>query len=74
MMKKRSLTLYTVALTLNLRGYESVIPPDLVSDYIFTSERGSHSVPNLSLPKIDLPKATSSILMEIATNPVTLVD
>ena len=54
---------------------------DLVFDYIFTSQRHSHSVPDMIflltfnyLSKIDLPKLTSSILMEIVTIPVVLVD
>ena len=59
----------------------------LVSDYIFTSQIESHSLPDmgfycypsillshLELSRIDLPKLTSSILMEIVTIPVALVD
>ena len=60
---------------------------DLVSDYIFTSQRGSHSapdmgflltfncfVPYLELSGIDLPRLTSSsILMVIATVPAVLL-
>ena len=59
----------------------------LVCDYLFTSQRESHSVPDmdffaipslilshLELLIIELPKLTSSILMEIETVPVVLVD
>ena len=60
---------------------------DLVSDHIFTSQREFHSVPDmdffaipsfilsdLELPRIDLPKLTSNILMEIVTILVVLFD
>ena len=59
---------------------------DLVDDYIFTSQRESHSLPDMDfcytfnflshkdLLRIDLPKLTSSILMEIVTISVVLVD
>ena len=60
---------------------------DLVSDHIFTSQREFHSVPDmdffaipsfilsdLELSRIDLPKLTSNILMEIVTILVVLVD
>ena len=60
---------------------------ELVYDYLFTSQRESHSVPDmdfftitslilshLELSRIELPKLTSSILMEIVTIPVVLVD
>ena len=59
----------------------------LVYDYLFTSQRESHSVPDmdflaipslilshLELSRRELPKLTSSILMEIVTIPVVLVD
>ena len=60
---------------------------NLISDYLFTSERVSHSAPDmdffvlpslilshLELSRIELPKLSSSISMEIATIPVALVD
>ena len=59
---------------------------DLVSDYIFASQRESHSVPDMGFLLIfnyfapfgvienSLPKLTSSILMEIVTTPVVGVD
>ena len=58
----------------------------MVYDYLFTSQRESHSVPDmyffaipslilshLELWRMELPKLTSSILMEIVI-PVVLVD
>ena len=59
---------------------------DLVSDYIFTSQKECHSVPdvgfmltfNYFVPfgviENKLPKLTSGILIEIVTIPVALVD
>ena len=60
---------------------------DLVYDNLFTSQRESHSVPDLDffairslifshleLSRTELPKLTSSILMEIVTIPVAIVD
>ena len=60
---------------------------DLVSDYLFISQGESHSVPDrnffaipslilshLELSRIGLQKLTSSILMEIVTILVVLVD
>ena len=60
---------------------------DFVYDYLFTSQRESHSVPDidffaipslilshLELSRIELPKLTSSILMGIVTIQVVLVD
>ena len=69
-------------------GYVSQLgEEDLVYNYLFTSQRKSHSVPDmvffallslilfhLELSRIELPKLTSRILMEIVTNPVVLVD
>ena len=59
----------------------------LVYDYLFTSQRESHSVPDmdffaipslilshLELSRIELPKLISSILMEIVTIQVVVVD
>ena len=59
---------------------------NLVYDYLFTCQRESHSVPDtdffaisslilshLELLRIELPKLTSDILMEIETLPVGLV-
>ena len=59
----------------------------VVNDYLFTSQRESHSLPDrdffatlllisshLELSRIQLPKLTSSILMEIVTILVVLVD
>ena len=59
----------------------------LIFDYLFTSQRESHCVPDmdsfalpllilshLKLLRIDLPKLISSILMKIVTFPVVLVD
>ena len=59
----------------------------VVYDYLFTSQRESHFVPDrdffatlllisshFELSRIELPKLTSSILMEIVTIPVVLVD
>ena len=59
----------------------------VVYDYLFTSQRESHSVPDrdffatllfilshFELSRIELPKLTSGILMEIVTIPVVLVD
>ena len=59
----------------------------VVYDYLFTSQRESHSVPDrdffatlllisshFELSRIELPKLTSSILMEIVTILVVLVD
>ena len=59
----------------------------LIYDYVFTSQRESHSVPatdffaiplfifsHLELSRIELPKITSSILMQIMTIPVGPVD
>ena len=59
----------------------------MVYDYLFTSQRESHSVPDmdffiisslrlphLELSRTELPKLTLSILMEILTIPVVLVD
>ena len=64
-------------------GEEGVV----VEDYLFTSQRKSHSVPDrdyfatillilshFELSRIELPKLTSSILMEIVTIIVALVD
>ena len=58
----------------------------LVYDYFLTSEEETHSVPDmdfiaipslilshLELSRIELPKLTSSMLMEIVTIPVILV-
>ena len=60
---------------------------NLISDYLFTSERVSHSAPDmdffvlpslilshLELSRIELPKLSSSILIEIVTIPVALID
>ena len=60
---------------------------DFVYNYLFTSQRESHSVPDvdffaipslifshLELSRIELPKLISSILMEIVTIPVVLLD
>ena len=58
---------------------------NLVSDYIFTSQRESHFLPDMGffanlqlfcpeLSRKELPKLSSSILMEIMTIPVVLVD
>ena len=61
--------------------YESQLcEEDLVYDYFFTSQRESQSVPDmdsfatpslvlshLELSRIELPKLTSSILMEVVT-------
>ena len=60
---------------------------DLVSNYLFTSQREFHSVPDmdffaipsfilsdLELSRIDLPKLTSNIFMEIVTILVVLFD
>ena len=59
---------------------------DLVSDHIFTSQRESHSIPDMGfLPTFNyfvsfgviknrFTKINSSILMEIVTIPVALVD
>ena len=72
--------------SINLAYVSQLGNKDLVSDHIFTSQRESHSVPDvvfcwpsiilfhLELSRIDLPKLTSSILMEIVTIPVALVD
>ena len=59
----------------------------VVYDYLFTSQRESHSVPDrdffailllilshLELSRIELRKLTSSILMEIVTIPVVVID
>ena len=59
----------------------------VVYDYLFTSQRASHSVPDrdffatlllipsyFELSRIELSKLTSSILMEIVTILVVLVD
>ena len=68
--------------------YESQLcKEDLVYDYFFTSQRESHSVPDmnsfatpslilshLELSRIELPKLTSSILMEVVTIQVGLVN
>ena len=64
-------------------GEEGVV----VYNYLFTSQRESHSVPDsdffalllpilshLEFSRLELPKLTSSILMEIVTIPVVLVD
>ena len=64
-------------------GEEGVV----VEDYLFTSQRKSHSVPDrdyfatillilshFELLRIELPKLTSSILMEIVTILAVLVD
>ena len=64
-------------------GEEGVV----VYNYLFTSQRESHSVPDrdffatlllisshFELSRIELPKLTSSILMEIVTILVVLVD
>ena len=60
---------------------------DLVYDYLSTSQRESHSVsdvdffpilllmlPHMELLRIELLKLTSSILMEIVSVPIVLVD
>ena len=60
---------------------------DLVYGYLFFSQRESRSVPDmdafaipslilphLELSRVELPKLTSSILMEIVTIPVALVN
>ena len=72
--------------SINLAYVSQLGNKDLVSDHIFTSQRESHSVPDvvfcwpsiilfhLELSRIDLPKLTSSILMEIVIIPVVLVD
>ena len=59
----------------------------LVYNYLFTSQRESHSVADMGffatpsfilshfeLSRIELPKLTLSILMEIVTIPLALVD
>ena len=59
----------------------------MVYDHLFTSQRESHSVPDfefffilplilshLELSRIELPKLTSSILIEIKTIQVFLID
>ena len=59
----------------------------LIFNHLFTPQRESHSIPDmgsfamsllmlshLELSRIELPKLTPSILMEIATIPVALVD
>ena len=60
---------------------------DLNSDYLFTTQRESHSVPDgdffaipslilshMKLSRIDLLKLTSHIFMDIVTIPIALVD
>ena len=60
---------------------------NLVFDYLFTSQRESHSVPDmdffaiasfilsyLEVSRINLPKLTSSVLMEVVIIPFVLVD
>ena len=72
--------------SINLTYVSQLRDKDFVSDYLFTSQRESHSVPDmdffaipllilshLELLRIDLRKLTSSILMEIVTSPVALV-
>ena len=71
---------------INLAYVSQLGNKDLVSDYILTSQRESHSLPDmvfcwpsiilshLELSRVDLPKLTSSILMDIVTIPVVLVD
>ena len=71
----------------NLVYLSQVGNKDLVSEYIFTSQRESHSVPDMvffanlqllfpiwSYRESIYRKLTSSILMEIANIPVVLVD
>ena len=71
--------------SINLAYVSQLGNEDLVSDYIFPSQRKSHSVPgffaipsiilsHLQLSRIDLSKLTSSILMEVVIIPVVLVD
>ena len=73
--------------TINLLYVSLLGEEDLVYDYLFTSQRESHSVLDmdffsmsslilfhLELSRIELPKLTSSILMEIVTIRVVLVD
>ena len=73
--------------SINLAYVSQLGDEDLVSDYLFTSQRESHSLPDmdffaipsltlshLELLRIDLPKLTSSILMKTVTIPVVLVD
>ena len=72
--------------SINLTYVSQLRDKDFVSDYLFTSQRESHSVPDmdffaipslilshLELLRIDLRKLTSSILMENVTSPVALV-
>ena len=72
---------------MNLAYVSQLGDEDLVSNYLFTSQREFHSVPDmdffaipsfilsdLELSRIDLPKLTSNILMEIVTILVVLVD
>ena len=74
------------ALNINL-AYVSKLGEEglVVYDYLFTSQRKSHSVPDrisilllifshLELSRIELQKSASSILMEIVIIPVVLVD
>ena len=71
----------------NLAYVSQLGEEDFVYNYLFTSERESHFVPDmdffaipslilshLELSKIELLKLTSSILMETVTIPVVLVD
>ena len=73
--------------SINLTYLSQLGDKDLVSDYLFSSQRESHSVPDmgffaipslilshLELSRINLPKLTSIILTEIVTIPVVLVD
>ena len=72
--------------SINLAYVSQLGNEDLVSDYIFTYQKDSHSIPDMGflltfnyfvpfgVSRIDLPKLTSSILMKIVTIPVALVD
>ena len=60
--------------SINLAFVSQLRNEDLVSDYIFISQRESQSVPDMGLSRIDLPKLTSSILMKTVTIPVVLID
>ena len=73
--------------SMNLAYVSKFRDKDFVSDYVFTSQKEPHCVPDmdflaipsfilshLKLCRTDLPKLTSSILMKIVTIPVILVD
>ena len=60
--------------SINLAFVSQLRNEDLVSDYIFISQRESQSVPDMGLSRINLPKLTSNILMKIVTIPVVLID